>query len=201
MAIKSGNVILRWVRGPDKSVNPGDPFEIQVKVSNGAWPGFLSPTDPDACNNPNTPCQRGTAFNEGYCVEAVLEPPQALGSTRTERDCIGTTELGSYDVIYKFQFTAPDSEGEYEFSAFARTTASGAQTESMSTRVQVNKDPVLTPPEEDDDGWLGGGNGGDDNNNNNNDKDLLQLALENPVGAVVVSAAGGMALREVFGGD
>lgn len=144
---KGGNIILRRVDAPD-SVDPGQTFEVEAKVSNGA--AYINPWDPDKC---------GLA-PPGYKLEVEFYGPN--GATRTVGPaCHTTTEVGTRDETYSATFTAPETEGEVRVEANVRLVNSGKQTGTESATVTVSSGYVPGPEEP------GGDDGGSDDNSGN----------------------------------
>lgn len=134
---KGGNIVLRDVRVPD-SVRPGESFTAEAEVSNGA--AYINPWDPDKC---------GLA-PPGYKIAVEFEGPD--GRTVTKPACHTTTEVGSRDVTYSADFTAPDS-GAARVEAKVRMRGSGKETAVVSASADVTDQA----PEEPDDPTSGGG--------------------------------------------
>jgi hypothetical protein len=122
---KGGNIILSDVRVPDY-VEPGESFEVEAVVSNGAL--AIAPWDPDYCGNYST--------DEGYKIAVEFEGPD--GRSVTKRDCIGMTEVGTRDVTYTATFTAAQS-GAARVEALVRMPGSGKETAVVSASADVTE--------------------------------------------------------------
>jgi len=141
---KGGNVILRRVSVPDQ-VDPGEPYEVDVKVSNGA--GFINPWDPDRCH--------GDAY-DGYKLSVVLEGPNGEALTKGPV-CHFRTTIGTKDETYTFTIDAPES-GRAEVSAYVQLEHSGKRTDALEASTLVSDEQAAQPdPGPSDDG----GNGND----------------------------------------
>ncbi|WP_254272194.1 hypothetical protein [Haloarcula marina] len=142
---KGGNIILRRVDVPDH-VDPGESFEVDALVSNGA--AYINPWDGDKC---------GLA-PPGYTIEVDFHGPD--GATRTKGPmCHTTTEVGTRDETYTATFTAPEDGGEVEIEANVRLPGSGMETGTESAVLTVAEGHVPTPepPGDDSNGDGGGG--------------------------------------------
>ncbi|PSQ06133.1 hypothetical protein BRC97_07070 [Halobacteriales archaeon QS_6_71_20] len=138
---KGGNIILRRVSVPDQ-VDPGEPYEVDVKVSNGAW--SIGPWDPDKCNN----------VPPGYKIRVVLTGPH--GEELTKTACHTTTEIGTRDETYTFSVSAPEA-GRAEVEAYVEMRGSGKRTDALEASTLVSDEQAAQPdPGSSDDG--GGGN-------------------------------------------
>lgn len=178
---KGGNIILSDVRVPDY-VEPGESFEVEAVVSNGA--AYINPWDPDKC---------GLA-PPGYKIAVEFEGPD--GRTITKRACHTTTEVGTRDVTYTATFSAPES-GSARVEAKVRMRGSGKETPVVSASADVTEQS----PEQSDGPTPGDGDGGGGNPWGNNAPEapdlpdagdigtgaLLALLL---VGAVFVTSGG-----------
>lgn len=134
---KGGNVILRRVRTPD-NVRPGESFEVEVDVSNGA--AFIGPLEPDKC---------GLA-PPGYKIEVVAIGPK--GETQTKDDCITTTEVGTRDETYSFTFQAPETTGQWSVGGNVRMRGSGKETGRVGGSLTVTNSPPKDAAAESDSG-------------------------------------------------
>jgi len=159
---KGGNVILEQVLVP-RTVEPGEPFEVEAKVSNGA--GIINPWDKDHCRKPGATGPDGAS---GYSIEVVFEVD---GETRVSGPtCIRKTAFGKRTNTYSKTFTAPSYGGSVDVEAYVRLPGSGKETGKMSQTVTVSSDDVeeTDPPADDDDTGDGNDNDGDDDNGGNN---------------------------------
>ena len=138
---KSGNVILRRVSTPNR-VSPGDGYEVEVKVSNGA--AYINPWDPDSCGD----------SEPGYKLRVVLEGPD--GSTYAKGPtCHLAALVATGDEVYTFELQAPEEAGEHEVSAHVEMVGSGKETgeETSTFLVSADESEEATNP---------GGDPGDD---------------------------------------
>ena len=143
---KGGNIILRRVDTPDR-VSPGEGYEIDVTVSNGA--AYINPWDPDKC---------GLA-PPGYKINVVIVGPN--GERRESGEvCHTTTEIGSREETYSFELVAPETEDYAEVEAHVELVGSGKQTDSVASEFLVDAEESEQPddPRED----PGGDDGGND---------------------------------------
>jgi len=140
---KGGNIILRRVSVPDQ-VDPGEPYEVNVQVSNGA--SYINPWEPDKC---------GLA-PPGYKLTVVLRGPSGERLTKGPV-CHTTTEIGTRDETYSFTVTAPQS-GRAEVSAYVEMENSGKRTDKLETSTIVSSTPAAQP--DSGGGDDGGGSGG-----------------------------------------
>lgn len=123
---KRGNIILRRVSTPSL-VAPGQGYEVEVKVSNGA--AFINTWDPDSCGT-TTP---------GYKIRVVLTGPN--GEQRTKGPmCIHAATLGTGDETFTFTLQAPSSGGEQEVQAHVEMVNSGKRTDSALSSFLVDAD-------------------------------------------------------------
>jgi len=138
---KGGNVGLRRVSAPNQ-VDPGEPFQVDVEVSNGA--AYINPWDPDKC---------GLA-PPGYKIEVVLKTP--AGETLSKGPlCHTTTEVGTRDVTYTFTVDAPDDPGgRAEVEAHVELAESGKRTDAVEASTLVSDEAASQPSDP------GGGGGG-----------------------------------------
>ncbi|MFD1566018.1 hypothetical protein [Halolamina litorea] len=123
-------------------VSPGEGYEVDVKVSNGA--AFINPLDPDSCGD----------TDPGYKLRVVLEGPNGQTYTRGPT-CHLAALVATGDETYTFELQAPEQSGEHEVSAHVEMVGSGKATGSETSRflVDANESEQATDP---------GGNGGDD---------------------------------------
>jgi len=121
---KGGNVILRRVDTPDR-VAPGEGYEVEVQVRNGAQ--FINPLDPDSCGS----------SEPGYKIRVVLtvdgERWDTVGPT-----CHYAAALGGGDNTYTFTPRAPETSGETEVEAHVEMVDSGKETDTVSSRILVD---------------------------------------------------------------
>lgn len=143
---KGGNIILRRVSVPDQ-VDPGEPYEVDVKVSNGAV--FINPWDNDRCH--------GDAY-DGYKLKVVLTGPNGEELTKGPV-CHLRTSIGTKDETYTFTVEAPQS-GRAEVSAYVEMEKSGKRTDALEASTVVSSTPAEQPDTgSSDDGGGGGGSG------------------------------------------
>lgn len=160
---KGGNLGVIRVDTPDGAIVPGGTVEVAIDVYNGA--GGINPDDPDECGNPANTCA-GTGATRGYCYQLRCNPDWT-GQQFTDPDCINLAVVGANVVRRKFQFTAPDTEGNYvvEGSVIATGTESEspAETGSIAVRTEANGGTIDgggvgdTAPENQNGGGGGGG--------------------------------------------
>lgn len=136
--LKGGNLFIQGVSVPS-TVNPGDTFNVEWTVSNGA--NFIAGDDPDCCGPvcPGIPGS-GSVLN-GYQHRTFAQPSWASGFT-SDQNCINTTEVGTVDNPYSRTFTAPSSTGSYTVDIGIEMTGSG-NSSAASFPIQV-KDPNQT---------------------------------------------------------
>ncbi|WP_153952319.1 hypothetical protein [Halosegnis longus] len=142
---KGGNIVLERVSAPD-TVDPGEPFEVDAVVKNGA--AFIGPFDNDSCR------KNGEA--RGYSLEVVFSDgseTRVSGPT-----CMETKPLSRNAETHTETFTAPES-GTIYVDAFVRLPGSGKETGEISQTVSVTTTdseepdpPADTDDESDDDG-------------------------------------------------
>lgn len=200
---KSGFMELRRVRVPGNTVDPGDPITVEADVANTAY--TMPIWDKDNVDNNNNPCENVT-FGHAYCYEVVVKRPD--GSTvSTGPLTIGTTEIGAVNNTVEIKgVEAPSYEGEFTYKAKIVMSGSGMESGWESTTLSVNnKDSEDAKDKPNDGGWLPIGGGDDDNDDDDSDDDsgpdLLKTAMENPVGALIVTGGAGMAIKSIFGGE
>ena len=142
---KGGNIILRRVSVPDQ-VDPGEPYEVNVQVSNGA--SYINPWEPDKC---------GLA-PPGYKLTVVLRGPSGERLTKGPV-CHTTTEIGTRDETDSFTVTAPQS-GRAEVSAYVEMENSGKRTDKLeASSLVASEAPAQPDTGSSDDGGGGGGSG------------------------------------------
>ncbi|WP_435119090.1 hypothetical protein [Halolamina sp. C58] len=129
---KGGNIILRRIDTPNR-VEPGEGYEVDVKVSNGAL--VIQPWDADSCGQ----------AEPGYKVRVVAEDStgdrQEAGPT-----CLMTSELGTGDETFTFEFQAPTEEGEHEVEAWVEMVGSGKETDPDTSTILVNEEVSRDAP-------------------------------------------------------
>lgn len=168
---KDGNIILRSVDVPNQ-VDPGEPFDVDVEVSNGA--AYINPWDPDKC---------GLA-PPGYKLRVVLDGPS--GEELTKTACHTTTEAHTRDETYRFTVSAPDA-GRAEVEAHVEMRGSRKRTDTLEASTLVSDERAAQPdpgPNDDssDSRWNLPGNDDESNDDNSNpfapdvDLDLGQQA-------------------------
>ncbi len=140
---KSGNVILRWVNTPNR-VTPGEGYEVDVKVSNGA--AYINTWDPDSCGD----------TEPGYKLRVVLEGPDGEIYTRGPT-CQLAALVATGDEVYTFELQAPEEAGEHKVAAHVEMVGSGKETgeETSTFLVDADESEEATPPGDD-----GGGDSG-----------------------------------------
>lgn len=134
---KGGNIILERVRVPG-SVQPGEAFDVEVDVSNGAV--IIGPFDPDAYGN---------AGGSGYNINVTATVD---GTEKTKDTRIGVAEVGTKDATYTFTFEAPRTDGTVDVSGRVELPASGKTTGPVRTSTVVSADDPADAPNPDDDG-------------------------------------------------
>ena len=178
---KGGNVILRDVRAPSE-VDPGQTFEVEADISNGAL--AISPWDADACtDNPGN--------DAAYSMQVEFSGPG--GATREAGPfCLAITELGTNDTTKTATFTAPSTSGTYDVAANVRLDGSGSETGEVSETVTVSGTEAVEPPSNDD------GDGGADWGGDDGDGDGPDTPTWGQDGQMLKLAAGGVALLVVL---
>ena len=154
---KGGNIVLRRVDTPNR-VEPGQGYEVDVKVSNGAL--VIGGWDPDSCGQ----------AEPGYKIRVVVEDStgdrQEAGPT-----CLMSSELGTGDETFTFEFQAPTDEGEHEVEAWVEMVGSGKETDPDTSTILVNEEVSQDAPTPgNDDGntpTFGGVPGGGDSSGSN----------------------------------
>lgn len=175
---KGGNVILRDVRVPDQ-VSPGETFEVEAEVANGAL--AINPWDPDACTDDSL---------DDAAYELVVDFNGPNGETRQDGPfCLAITELGTKDTIKTATFTAPSTSGTETIGANVRLPGSGKETGEVSDTLVVSGSDAETP-EDTDDGDGGGVDWGGDDDGNGDGGDGPQLPSFGPDGTGLKVAAG-----------
>lgn len=187
-------MVLRDFRVPTETIEPDGPFTAEVDIANGA--NIVDPFDPDSLGSNSNQCNADLLKGAGYCFRIELERPDG-SVVDSGPQAIGTTEIGTANVTVEFNLTAPSSEGQKGYRARLVMDGSGKQTDWLPNEITVNEKEATQP----DDGSGGGGGGGDNDRGQNGQKDLLKLAVENPVGSLVVLAGAGVALQSAFGGE
>jgi hypothetical protein len=138
---KGGFVELRQVRAPDH-VRPGQTFQVEADVSNGAF--VIDPFDPDKCVS-------SVSGQGGYKIVVVFDGP---GQTEEVHDCLRSAAVSTGDETYSTTMTAPES-GRAWVDVLVRLPGSGKETGSISVSPTVTEEPPKDAPGDT------GGDGGD----------------------------------------
>jgi hypothetical protein len=123
---------------PD-SLRPGDRATARIDATNTS--NFISPWDPDKCNDGNV----------GLLVEGVLVGPNGeefVGDTvcAEQHDIVA-----SYEVTSDVSFEAPETEGTHRYEAYVRTAETGEESNRVSESVDVYRDEADAPEDPPDD--------------------------------------------------
>lgn len=185
---KGGNVVLNSVR-TKKSVRPGEDFEVEVDVSNGAT--YIGPLDPDGCGDPANGCTKTPVVESaGYCVNIEF---YVNGEKIAEsgNDCLHAGLVGAPTGSKTWVVTAPEAEGKIEVGANVVLDGSGKETGVVNKTVNVTGSEPTEAPTRDPslDNPLGGGGNGNGNGG------ITSMIIQNPVKSAVAAGAIGAALQ------
>lgn len=152
-SIKEGNLYIEAIR-LTQEVDPGQPIEIEVDVSNGAL--SIRSDDPDRCGTPSNQCEAGgIGDTAGYCTALTITPKWAgIGDTETE--CIRISVVGVSTHTFTQSIIAPAAGGEFEID-FTLAGAGSNEQATVTETVTVRGD----------------GNGGNGGNGDNGDGDTI----------------------------
>lgn len=184
----NGAIQLEDVLVPSQSIPPGGSFEVIAVVKNTAGGIF---GDPDQSGSSQTPCEGRTTTNS-YCLRAFSS---VGGSTRDKvfESAIGIPAPNMREV--SIDMPAPEEEGEHQVTVYLEGTVSGNRSTTESATIVVSTGSQTVDTGDDSGGNGDGGNGGA------NATSLLQTAIGNPAGVIVVGGLGLVAFNRLSDGD
>ena len=171
----------------DNEVVPGEPAKVTVSVDNKR-------NEPPTLKQGN--CKAST-FSQGELVKVFVDVIDSNGDKvkqgQSPELCVPYAMIGAGRREHTFEFTFYDL-GTYTFD----WEMEGIREDVVDIRDGIESFSVEVVGEHDPPNGGNGGDDDDDNNNNGGDRDLLQTAIQNPIGTAVVLGTGGVALNKAM---